>query len=82
MTSCVATIDGHLSAPIARPIASPPPSLEATLTAAVERLEDFLLDIYVHGRVIAEPEIMWAHGARDTLVAILDCFPLEQTTDE
>jgi hypothetical protein len=39
-------------------------------------LEDFLLDIYEHGQVVPEPEVMWTHGARDILVAILGCIPL------
>jgi hypothetical protein len=74
-----ATIDADFNLPYARLLPPPRPNLEEVVTAAIEQLEDLLLDVYVHGRFIPEPEIMWCHGARDVLTSLLACFRLDES---
>jgi hypothetical protein len=57
-----------------------PLTLEDVLSAALDRLEDFLIDGYEHGRIRGEPLVMWANGAPTMLREILDCFPCERLT--
>jgi hypothetical protein len=62
----------------ARVLPPRPQTLETTLTHAVDLLEEFLLDIVVRGRIVPEPEVMGAHGARDMLITILACFAITE----
>jgi hypothetical protein len=68
--------DSHL--PKARVLPPRPLTLEDVASAAVERLEALLEDVYLYGRPVPEPEVQWCHGARDILVTMLSCFPLER----
>lgn len=70
--------DSHL--PQAAVLPEVPTNLEDVLNAAVERLEDYLLDIYEHGRSIGDPMAIWANGVPYMIREILDCFPLERLT--
>jgi hypothetical protein len=63
--------DAHLPQARARP--QDPLTLEDVLSAALDHLEDFLLDIYEHGRSIGDPHVLWANGAPTTLREALDC---------
>ena len=53
-----------------------PLTLEDVLSAALDRLEDFLLDIYEHGRSIGDPHVLWADGATHLLQIVIDGSPL------
>ena len=75
--TATATIDADFNLPHARLLPPPPPTLEGVLSAAVDQLEDFLLDAYLNHTGIPEPEIQWAQGAHDILVAVLACFRLD-----
>jgi hypothetical protein len=71
----VATEIDRYEIPVARVVSPPPPTLVDRLSGAIDNLEAFLLDAYECGRV-QDPEIIWAQGARDILVAVLGWLPL------
>jgi hypothetical protein len=54
-----------------------PLSIQDVVTVALERLEDYLVDIYEHGRTMGDPMVLWANRAAQMLREILDCFPPE-----
>ncbi|MGO9872272.1 MAG: hypothetical protein ACLPVY_00615 [Acidimicrobiia bacterium] len=54
----------------------PPTNLADVLNAAVELLED----VYINGRGIADPTVLWGNGVPYMLHEMLDCFPLERLT--
>jgi len=56
----------------------PPTNLPDVLNAALERLEDFLEDVYIKGRGIGDPTVIWANGVPCMIREILDCLPLER----
>jgi len=62
--------------PTARVLPPPPMTLADVLNAAIEQFEEFLLDIYEHGRGIGGPTLLWANGAPDLLRVVLDGSPL------
>jgi hypothetical protein len=70
--------DPHV--PAAHLVPPRPVTLADVLNAAIERLEDFTLDVYEHGRTIGDPHVIWANGGLQMLREILDCFPVDEVT--
>jgi len=62
--------------PMARVLPAPPLTLADVLKVAIEQLEEFVLDVYEHGRGMGDPTVLWANGAPDLLRIVLDGSPL------
>jgi hypothetical protein len=79
MPGAVALLDGA-DVPQARALPEAAMTAADVLGVALDRLEDFLLDVYEHGRIPGEPLVLWANGAPTMLREILDCFRCERLT--